>query len=208
MGENRNNNELRLAAICSHSYAFADEPAAVIWLQGCLKSCKGCMAPMWQSLNRGEKIDVDFLADYILSLDNIALLVVSGGEPLLQAASLRYLLRKIRGKSSLGLILYTGYSDQEITRDKEKKLTINLFDIAVTGPYIEDMNKSQGLRGSNNQNVHVYNSAYDGLKDQILMGNRKIEVELNHNGYRLIGIPPKSIELSKLFKEIEGNGIY
>lgn len=199
MGENRKNNELRLASICSHSYAFADEPAAVIWVQGCLKGCKGCMAPMWQSLNGGEKIDVDFLADYILSLNNISLLVVSGGEPLLQVASLRYFLRKVRVNSSLGLMLYTGYSDQEIARDKEKKRTINLFDIAVTGPYIEEMNKSQGLRGSNNQNVHIYNSAYADLKDQILMGNRKVEVELSHKGYRIIGVPPRCVKLNKLF---------
>jgi len=160
-----------------------------IWVQGCLKSCPGCISPDSQPLDGGFEVDLVKLANEIIGSTTIEGITISGGEPYLQSAPLANLVRQIKTKKDVGVIIYTGYEFSEI---KENELT-KFCDIIIDGAYFENLNDDLSLRGSSNQNVHILTERYAEVARELYAApGRKVEMRVRDGLTTLVGIPDKA----------------
>ena len=166
----------------------------VIWTQGCLRRCSGCMTPDSQPLDKGYSIEVEDLADTIVKSGRKGL-TISGGEPFLQAGALSTLISCIRKKEDIGVIIYTGYTIEEIkeSKDKEFEQLLNMCDLLIDGAYIEQWNDGKNLRGSWNQRTIPLTKRYMDYVSEY--GSRSAEVEFffQEDKISMVGIPTKKI---------------
>lgn len=126
-----------------------------IWVSGCSRGCRNCANPELWKQNSGQKISVSKLADILNHLKkekNIEGLTISGGEPFDQAVSLTELLEQTVPFSDI--LIYSGYLKEEILEDPAKRRLLEMADVLIDGPYIEEENEdSVVLRGSANQRI-------------------------------------------------------
>ena len=157
-----------------------------IWVQGCEKRCKGCIAPDAWDINSGYEKDVAELAQEMLNTPNIEGITISGGEPFLQQEALCDLIEIVRKHKDLSVIIYTGMQYEEVTNTK----LANLADIIIDGEYIEELNDNKSLRGSSNQRVICMSGRYkDVINDYYGLSGRKIEMLIKNKTVTLVGIP-------------------
>ena len=156
-----------------------------LWVQGCPFNCKNCMTPDSISLDGGVEIEVEKLAEYILSFDNEGI-TISGGEPFLQSESLIEMLKIIKSKKNLGVIVYTGYLFEDI----KKNPLIEFIDILIDGPYVDELNDGIAFRGSSNQRVFFLTDRYKKFEYKYFEKKREIEIIADIN-FQIIGIPTK-----------------
>ncbi len=162
----------------------------VLWTQGCERRCKGCMTPMSQDRDSGRVMKVCELANIIIQSGRSGL-TISGGEPFLQAEALYELVNLVRAKRDIGIIVYTGYTLEEI-QNSEDSYMCNLLgeiDLLIDGPYIEELNDGMNLRGSSNQRVIALTDRYKLDVDKY--GSKKAEVELflKEDRVVMVGVP-------------------
>ena len=78
--------------------------------------------------------------------DRMRQLTISGGEPFLQSGDLANLLNAVRSDRALSvrdILLYTGYTAEELQvddKDSAVSRVLNLADVLIDGPYIEGQN--------------------------------------------------------------------
>ena len=106
------------------------------------------MTPMSQDRDSGRIISVFDLADIIIQSGRDGL-TISGGEPFLQAQALYELVNLIRAKRDIGIIVYTGYTLDEILQSKDLYMCrfLEQIDLLIDGPYIEELNDGMNLGG-------------------------------------------------------------
>ena len=106
----------------------------VIWTQGCRRRCPGCMSPDSRPMDGGRPVSEEALAGTVLrhAFDGVT---VSGGEPFLQSAALTKLIRLIRAERDAGVILYTGYTYEELKafRDPDADALLGEIDLLIDG---------------------------------------------------------------------------
>lgn len=167
----------------------------IVWVQGCKRRCKGCIAKDSWSLDGGELVEVDTIVQQILRQENIEGITISGGEPFLQQDALCELISKVRAHKDIGVIIYTGMKYNEI----ENTALAHSADLIIDGEYVEELNDNKSLRGSSNQNVLCLTERYkDIVSEYYGKQGRKIELILADGITRMIGIP------SKEFKQMIG----
>ena len=179
-------------------------PRFVLWTQGCPRCCNGCMTPDSQSLAGGREMSVADIVDLILMSGRDGL-TISGGEPFIQAKELCELISTVKAYKDVGVIIYTGYTYEELSssEDAYQKLLLELTDLLVDGPYIDELNDGKNLRGSSNQRVIALTKRYiDNVGEY---GSKKAEIELfmKENRLILVGVPDKKTlnRLKKIYKE-------
>lgn len=159
-----------------------------IWVQGCNRHCKGCIAPDTWDINGGTAITVDELANEIINTSNIEGITISGGEPFLQQEPLCEMLHKVRNHKDVGVIIYTGYNYDEISNTELARCS----DIIIDGAYVNKMNDNKSLRGSSNQNIICITKRYKSeVSDYYGVSGRKMELILADGITKMIGIPSK-----------------
>ena len=134
-----------------------------LWLQGCQRNCKGCMSPMTRSLDGGKLIDANQLFDEFAELSDIEGITISGGEPFLQGKALSFFLKRIRTETELGVIIYTGYTVEELRSLKDEyidSILDGLVDLIIDGEYVEALNDGKALKGSSEACTY-YGQIYD-----------------------------------------------
>jgi len=152
---------LQIHNFLSRSTANGPGKRAVIWVQGCSRDCPGCFNPETHSFEEGIPISVDELVDRITSLGRIIEGVsVSGGEPLDQMPSLLRLLRELRRGTRLSLLVFTGYTWEEVHAMSGTSELLELIDVLIAGPYDASQHGPRGLLGSTNQTVHLVTDRY------------------------------------------------
>ena len=162
----------------------------VIWVQGCNKRCKGCIAADAWDTTGGINTDVGDLAEQIIEQKNIEGITISGGEPFLQQQPLVELVHQIRRMNDLGVIIYTGMKYEEI---KDTELA-QCADLIIDGEYVEDLNDNKSLRGSSNQNVICLTDRYKSIAAKYFgQPGRKIELIISDDETRIVGIPSRSL---------------
>lgn len=187
--------EIRLYMMPVVTEVLGPYKRCAFWVQGCLKKCKGCIAPAAQSLNEGECVLVSELAEIILNLGDIEGITISGGEPFLQQEALCELIDVIKAEKNLGIILYTGMMYSEICDSSLARKC----DLIIDGEYIENLDDGKSLRGSSNQNIIDVSGRYSReIEESYGSIGRKVELIERNKSYDLIGIPSKSI--SKILK--------
>lgn len=187
--------KLNIYRICEKSSALGPGTRFVIWVQGCIQHCKGCITPQSRPLEINHLISVDTLAQSIIESKNIDGITISGGEPFLQAKNLTKLLETVlTSRPELNVIAFSGYTIEQLISDRAKKL-LHLMDLLIDGPYIEELNDGKGLRGSSNQRLHFLTNKLLPFKEQLEKGGRNNEVILESNGMHIVGIPRKDINI-------------
>lgn len=169
-----------------------------IWTQGCLRKCAGCMTPGSQPLDGGYLVDVDSLVNTIKQSGKTEL-TISGGEPFLQTDALSELLIKLRKDIDIGVIVYTGFTYEEIRLNNGYSKLLDQCDLIIDGAYEESLNDGKNLRGSSNQKAVLLSDRYrDFIKE---FGAKPAEVEffVYEDKISMVGVPSREI-LEKIKK--------
>ena len=167
---------------------------AAIWFQGCRRRCPGCMAPETRPLNKGKTVSVKSMVDILRKLDGIEGITVSGGEPFLQKHSLYMFLKVIRETTKLGVIIYTGYTLEELKKMNDSdvnEILDGLCDLIIDGKYVDELNDGIALRGSSNQQLHFITERYKSYEFIYNEKRRNAEIYISNSDLFFIGIPSK-----------------
>ena len=172
-----------------------------IWTQGCPRKCKGCMSPNSQALDQGYLVDVDTLAKQIVQSGRTEL-TISGGEPFLQAEQLIALIGRIREEVDLGVIIYTGYTIEELgsSNNEHQKILLNMCNLIIDGAYMESLNDGKNLRGSSNQRAIPLNDRYKDFSEEVVTKPAEVECFFQEEKISMVGVP--SSEILERFKNI------
>ncbi len=127
-----------------------------VWVNGCGRRCRGCVSPRLQRRAPENECDVDaYFADFDLTApDGVT---ISGGEPFDQASELLRALRLFRSHGIEDILVYTGYTIEELRERGDSDTTAALAETAVLidGPYLAERDLGCGnLAGSENQRIH------------------------------------------------------
>jgi anaerobic ribonucleoside-triphosphate reductase activating protein len=162
---------------------------AVLWVQGCSLGCPGCFNPETHPRAAGEDWPIGSLVEKILAEhDSIEGITISGGEPLQQRPALEVLLGRIRHETALSVVLFSGYSWEEIQKMRHIQSLLANVDVLLAGRYDASQRVAEALTGSANKTIHFLTSRYSS-KD--LQPVPVAEVILTQAGeIRLTGINP------------------
>ncbi len=171
--------KLRIHGFLPFSYANGPGCRAVLWLQGCPLRCPGCCNPKTHEFNQGHWATVQSIVKQVLALSHhIEGITVSGGEPLAQVAALTELLCRVKERTVLGTILFTGYTWQEAqtllgpghrsSQGQEAgqlcpdhaRFLLDYVDLLLAGRYDHHQRLAWSLRGSANKTLHFLTQRY------------------------------------------------
>lgn len=168
----------------------------VLWVQGCERNCRGCIAREMQPLDEGKTINISELSEIILHEKSVEGITVSGGEPFYQADKILSLIRLIKLKRpDFGVIIYTGYTVEELRNSGEESVLelLENTDILIDSPYIEELDDNSGLRGSSNQRVISLSKRYRDYMDQYdNPSGRKNSFVISGERLQMIGVPSQT----------------
>lgn len=122
-----------------------------IWFQGCSIRCWGCISMDTWAFGRGA-IEIASLLESISTwISESEGITISGGEPFDQPEALHELLTALRARTSVDVLVYTGYSVDALSPLSRFD---GLIDALITDPYRVDKPQRLALRGSDNQRLH------------------------------------------------------
>lgn len=134
---------------------------AVIWFQGCPLRCPGCFNPETHDTTPRQLMTPQQLWEWVNTIpEHIEGVTITGGEPLLQAKPLAAFLHLLRRNSELSVILYSGYTLEQIQRLPFGKEILSLVDVLIDGRFEHDKPANDGIRGSTNQRIHFLTKRY------------------------------------------------
>jgi anaerobic ribonucleoside-triphosphate reductase activating protein len=153
--------ELRLHQFLPASRANGPGVRAVLWLQGCSLGCPGCFNPETHAATGGQQMVVETLLGRILVLkETIEGITISGGEPLQQRLPLLALLERVRQETDLSVLLFTGFTWEEIQRMPDSDALLSCIDVLSAGRYDASQHLARDLRGSANKTLHFLTKRY------------------------------------------------
>ncbi len=163
-----------------------------VWVQGCMRSCHGCIAETLQPLDGGQLVKITALADEIAA-SGAEGLSISGGEPFLQAKGLAELIRLVRsGFPETGVIIFTGYLYEELLKDETSRRLLDETDLLIDGAYVEELNDGGAMRGSSNQRLLYLSARYTSEQ---MPAHRINKVVFSDGSFKMIGIPSRGAKL-------------
>ncbi|MBQ7705890.1 MAG: anaerobic ribonucleoside-triphosphate reductase activating protein [Selenomonadaceae bacterium] len=141
--------KIQIAGIVEESCVDGSGIRFTVFLQGCLRHCKGCHNPTTHDLNGGKTVDTSDIINKIKDNPILTGLTLSGGEPLLQIKPAIELAQAAKN-FGLDVWLYTGFKFKEIPNDANELL--KLVDVVVDGEYIDELRDlNLNFRGPSNQ---------------------------------------------------------
>jgi anaerobic ribonucleoside-triphosphate reductase activating protein len=112
-------------------------------------------------MHGGQRWTVQGLTRRILEVkDGLEGLTISGGEPLYQHRALARILAEVRAQTGLSVLVFTGYSWDELRRLKGIEQFLSHVDVLLAGRYMAERRVAQGLIGSANKTAHFLTSRY------------------------------------------------
>lgn len=114
---------------------------------------------------------------------------ISGGEPFLQSAELAELTERLAADYTDDIIIFTGYTLEYLKErytDDMKRITDSVS-VIIDGEYVDKLNDGRGIRGSSNQQIHIFKN-YDRHKD-LACRKRSVQIIEHKKGMTIIGIP-------------------
>ena len=153
--------KIRLHAFEPVSVVNGPGKRAVIWVQGCTLGCPSCFNPETHNNESGIDWEIDKLVSAISAQEKIIDgITISGGEPLQQHHALTELLKRIRMASELSVLLFTGYTWEEIQVMPVREALFEHVDVLLAGRYDANRRVAAGLLGSANKTVHFFTDRY------------------------------------------------
>lgn len=166
---------------------------AVLWVQGCIFRCPGCVAPETLPFSGGTVHAVRSLAEELSTLPDIEGITFSGGEPMSQAAALVTLIDELRARRDLSFLCYSGHTLEALQRGgtAAQRALLQRLDVLIDGLFLAGRQTDLKWRGSDNQRVHFLSDRYRSLAPTIDERGVWLEVEMSpQGGLAWMGIPP------------------
>jgi anaerobic ribonucleoside-triphosphate reductase activating protein len=165
----------------------------VVWVAGCARRCRECIAPDLLSRDAGTPIAVATLAEQVLAVESVDGITLSGGEPFEQAAALVVLIDMLREQlPQLSAMAFSGRTLGWLRQrgTLAQRLLIERLDILVDGPYVPERHISARWRGSSNQCVHFLTDRHRETQaaDDVSAG---LQIDIDADGaFSFAGVPP------------------
>ncbi len=178
-------------------YVYMKEPCVTVlgpgkryglWVQGCHRRCKGCIAGSSHKMEEGTPIKIGALAMEI-ALSGADGLTISGGEPFLQAEALAAMIEEVQKIRPMGVIVYTGNQYESLLQDSKAQKLLEKTDLLIDGEYIQELDDGKSLRGSSNQSVIALNDFYKEFVKAYGQEGRANEYFYHGSEVHEIGIP-------------------
>lgn len=177
-----------------------------IWFQGCSLRCEGCISvDTWATAKTLIPIDqlMMALSSYLPLVDGIT---ISGGEPFDQFDALLAIVVQLRKKTEVDILLYTGYSIEDIP-DQLQKIK-PYIDVLISDPFQRQTSQTLRLRGSDNQRLHCFTSQakekYAYYQQVVTTNDNVLDVMFDAEGVVwFAGIPKRDdfIKLQTILKQ-------
>ncbi len=133
----------------------------VLWFQGCSLNCPGCFNVETHSLAPHILMAHEDVAAMIHGMkERIEGVTITGGEPMEQAQGLLQLLETLHRRPSFSVVLYSGYTHEEICTLPYGLEVLNHVDILIAGRFRRHLAASKGFVGSLNQKIVFLSSRY------------------------------------------------
>ncbi len=184
---------------------------AVVWVGGCLRGCYNCFNPELWSFKKRNLIEPSELAKQIIETGSEGL-TLSGGDPLDSPYATLRLLEALHDSEgnlnpllSKGIILFTGFTIEEIEQNAIFTQIVSMVDLLIEGRYIDNLRTQSGLHGSSNQRF-IWNSKKG--RGKMLVNPEDIEFdqdfEVHIQGDKIIvtGFPEMSKSARKHLKDL------
>ena len=134
-----------------------------IWFSGCARKCKGCFNPESWCETFGKKFDETAKKKIYNELENdwCCGVTLLGGEPLSKLSNnrsetIRFCKELKKLYPSKTIMLYSGYTFDEISSDKTMSEVLEYVDLVVDGPFVEEKKDlTLRWRGSSNQTIRA-----------------------------------------------------
>ena len=177
-----------------------------IWFQGCSLRCEGCISlDTWATAKTLIPIDqlMMALSSYLPLVDGIT---ISGGEPFDQFDALLAIVAQLREKTEVDILLYTGYSIEDIP-DQLQQIK-PYIDVLISDPFRRQTSQTLRLRGSDNQRLHCFTSQakekYAYYQQVVTTNDNVLDVMFDAEGVVwFAGIPKRDdfIKLQTILKQ-------
>ncbi len=153
----------------------------VVWFQGCSLNCPGCFNPLTHDPLQGEKIQTGTLCRILLDPSFPCNgITISGGEPFQQAAGLLSLLKMLREMDSPPILVFSGYTESVLRRNKHFSPCLSLIDALICGPYRRNIPPAfERFCSSGNQKLVILSDRYHTEDFRDLPLN---EIMIDHQG--------------------------
>jgi anaerobic ribonucleoside-triphosphate reductase activating protein len=152
---------LRLHSFMERSRANGPGLRAVVWTQGCSLGCPGCFNPETHVREAGHWVRVDDLMGQIRELPpEIEGITISGGEPLQQFDAVLFLLQRIRRESRFSVLIFTGFTPDEVQRFPKFEELLTCVDVLIAGRYDQSQRLARGLIASANKQALLLTDRY------------------------------------------------
>lgn len=134
---------------------------SVVWFQGCTLNCTDCFNPKTHTPESGDSNTIEqAFAKIAANIGRIEGITFSGGEPLQQAPALIELIQRVRSETGLSIVLFTGFTWEEVNRLPQAKAILAGVDVLLAGRYQSALRVARGLIGSSNKTVHFLTPRY------------------------------------------------
>ncbi|MCX8727367.1 4Fe-4S single cluster domain-containing protein [Gilliamella sp. B2838] len=177
-----------------------------IWFQGCSLRCEGCISvDTWATAKTLIPIEqlMMTLSSYLPLIDGIT---ISGGEPFDQFEALLAIVVQLRKKTKVDILVYTGYSVEDIT-DQLQQIK-PYIDVLISDPFQRQSSQTLRLRGSDNQRLHCFTSQaiekYAYYQQAVTTKDKVLDVMFDAEGVVwFAGIPRRDdfVKLQTLLKQ-------
>lgn len=153
-----------------------------LWVQGCSRHCKGCMAYETWPFEGGTLMDTGDILRSIAGTADIEGITFLGGEPFEQAAAVGDLVQKTKAMG-LSVVVFTGNTYEQLLQEEEQsvKNLLTQTDLLIDGPFVQEkFDLSRPWVGSSNQQYRFLTDRYH-VRDLENVRNQ-IEVRLSPDG--------------------------
>ena len=166
----------------------------VLWTQGCSKGCSECFNPETWSNNIFKEYSPRQIFELIKDFE-VDGITISGGDPLEQEVELLellFLLKEI--KLPKGIILFTGFSRNEIRENPIREKCLSYIDVLIDGRYEKNLKVDFSFRGSSNQEFYFFSNK---ISSSELVFDQEIEISSLEGDIMMTGFPNISRKILK-----------
>lgn len=192
--------KLKISHTEAHTDLLGPGDRFVVWVHGCCFDCEGCLA-LNTRFGAYQEVTVHDLAERIKNsgCDGIT---VSGGEPFLQAEALGELVRNVQAERDIGVIIYSGFTLEELRDRGEFTGLLSMTDILIDGRYEKNLDDGRAYIGSSNQRLFYLTDRYKKCGEIYYAAEkRRAKIKFSADRVTLIGVP--SAGVLKIWNEIK-----
>lgn len=167
-----------MANICGinfESIVDGDGVRVTVFFSGCQHHCKGCHNPISHNFNAGRQFTEELqeqIITYIKETPYISGITLSGGDPMFSARQIIPFVKRLKKcLPYINIWVYSGFTYDELLRDKWRKKLLELCDVLVDGRFmLSQRDPTLSYRGSRNQRIIDIQKSIQDCKVQLLEG--------------------------------------